>query len=165
MKKLYVVRTEYLNKNMEIVQGECWYEGFDLKEAFKKYEAYRSAYTVDKSKRQYASDIYYDYIYIMCYTLDRDYDLEDRFDRDELFELMDAQDLMNDPMLSNDMTLLKQERILAGLSQSQLSEAAGVPLRTLQDYEQRKRDLSKASFTTVSKLADALKCSPDYLIK
>lgn len=47
----------------------------------------------------------------------------------------------------------------AGLSQSQLSELSGVSLRSIQTYEQRKNDLSKAQFNILNALATVLNCS------
>lgn len=54
------------------------------------------------------------------------------------------------------MTNLKRIRTDAGLSQSQLAEAAGVSLRTLQHYEQGERDINKAQGQTLLTLARAL---------
>ena len=61
-------------------------------------------------------------------------------------------------------TGLKVSRERAGLSQRELAAASGVPLRTIQQYEQRQKDLSKASFDTVRRLAGALSCRPEALL-
>ncbi len=53
-------------------------------------------------------------------------------------------------------TRLKNLRLFIGLSQSQLAEISGVPVRTIQQYEQRTRDINKAQATTVAALASAL---------
>lgn len=51
---------------------------------------------------------------------------------------------------------LKALRESKDLSQSQLAKASGVNVRTIQDYEQGRRDISKASYSIINKLAEAL---------
>ena len=51
---------------------------------------------------------------------------------------------------------LKEARKSAGLTQDQLSNAAQIKLRTLQEYEQGKKDINQAAALTVLKLANAL---------
>ena len=60
---------------------------------------------------------------------------------------------------------LKQFRERAGLSQSELSELAGVPVKTLQHYEQGTKSLAKANATYVLSLARILGCRPEELIE
>ncbi|WP_322151047.1 helix-turn-helix transcriptional regulator [Paratractidigestivibacter sp.] len=55
-------------------------------------------------------------------------------------------------------TELKRRRRMVGLTQKNLSERSGVPLRSIQRYEQRQKDINKASFDTVVALAVALYC-------
>ena len=57
------------------------------------------------------------------------------------------------------MTRLQTYRQKRGLSQAQLATKAGVSVRTLQDFEQGRRDLNLAAAITVYKLADALDLS------
>ncbi len=58
---------------------------------------------------------------------------------------------------------LQAYRKRLGMSQSELSKASGVNLRTLQQYESGAKKLSKASAESVFHLARALHCSPDEL--
>ena len=61
-------------------------------------------------------------------------------------------------------TQLQERRLRAGLSQRQLAEAAGIPVRTLQQYEQRQKDINRARADYVAALAKALSCTtPDLL--
>ena len=53
---------------------------------------------------------------------------------------------------------LKERRQAAGLSQSQLAEAAGVNVRMYQKYEQGDRDISKAQLSTLLRICKALSC-------
>ena len=61
-------------------------------------------------------------------------------------------------------TPLKKMRIKNGLSQSGLAKASGVPLRTIQQYEQRQKDLAKARAEYLIALSRALNCDPSRLI-
>ena len=63
-----------------------------------------------------------------------------------------------------DDTPLKKMRIKNGLSQSGLAKASGVPLRTIQQYEQRQKDLAKARAEYLIALARAMDCDPSRLI-
>lgn len=51
---------------------------------------------------------------------------------------------------------LEQYRLKAGLSQTQLSKAAGVPLSTLTKYEQGQRNINGMALKTAVKIAAAL---------
>ena len=60
---------------------------------------------------------------------------------------------------------LKIMRKRNGLSQSQLAKASGVPLRTIQQYEQRQKDINKARAEYLITLSAALGCSPASLLE
>lgn len=70
----------------------------------------------------------------------------------------------DDPEVSKE-THLKQMRLRNGLSQSQLAAASGVPVRTLQQYEQRRKDINKAQFEYILRLSSALNCDPTQLME
>ena len=53
----------------------------------------------------------------------------------------------------------------AGYSQAQLSRASGVPVRTIQQYEQRRKNINKAQAECLFQLASALGCSPSALME
>ena len=74
-------------------------------------------------------------------------------------------DLLDERYLSNRTTKLKQYRQQAGLSQSQLAEESGVPLRTIQQYEQRQKNINMARAEYVIRLAKALYCKPEELLE
>lgn len=61
-------------------------------------------------------------------------------------------------------TKLARMRAFAGLSQSELAAKAEVNIRSIQQYEQRSKDIRKGSVETVSKLARAIGCRVDDLI-
>ena len=60
---------------------------------------------------------------------------------------------------------LKKLRMRAGLSQSQLAQLSGVPVRTLQQYEQRQKNINRARLEYAVALANALCCSPVDLME
>ena len=62
-------------------------------------------------------------------------------------------------------TNLKRKRLAAGLSQSQLANLTGIPIRTLQQYEQGQKDINKARAEYVISLSRALYCEPQMLME
>jgi len=62
-------------------------------------------------------------------------------------------------------TRLARIRKLAGLSQEELAKKAGISVETICAYEQRKRDISKAQYRIVSKMAKALGCIADDIVE
>ena len=62
-------------------------------------------------------------------------------------------------------TNLKIRRQKAGLTQRELAEFSGVPLRTLQQYEQRQKDISRAQVEYLIVLARALCCEIEDLLE
>ena len=62
-------------------------------------------------------------------------------------------------------TNLKRIRSLHGYSQAELAKQSGVSLRSVQMYEQRNKDINRASVETVYRLSKALGCSIEDLIE
>lgn len=62
-------------------------------------------------------------------------------------------------------TNLKLMRQRVGLSQSELAELSGVPLRTIQQYEQRQKNINKAQVEYLIMLAGALCCKVEELVE
>ena len=62
-------------------------------------------------------------------------------------------------------TNLKRLRRIAGLSQGQLAKASGVPLRTIQQYEQRQKNINKAQAEYIFMLASVLNCTPAAIVE
>ena len=61
-------------------------------------------------------------------------------------------------------TNLKRRREARRMTQTELSAASGVPLRTLQQYEQRQKDIRKANIDYALSLARVLGCSVEDII-
>ena len=62
-------------------------------------------------------------------------------------------------------TNLKRLRKYCGLSQKDLSIITSIPLRTIQQYEQRQKNINKAQATYIFALAQALNCSPKDILE
>ena len=62
-------------------------------------------------------------------------------------------------------TNLKRIRTTYGCTQAELSERSGVSLRSIQMYEQRNKNINKASADTVYSLAKVLGCTIEDLIE
>lgn len=62
-------------------------------------------------------------------------------------------------------TNLKHLRLSYGCTQSELSKRSGVSLRSIQMYEQRKKNINKACAETVYRLSKALGCAMEDLIE
>ena len=62
-------------------------------------------------------------------------------------------------------TNLKRFRHLSGLSQRELAEKSGISLRTIQQYEQRRKNINKAQINTLMPLSNALYCEVRELLE
>ena len=62
-------------------------------------------------------------------------------------------------------TNLKKIRQKSGLSQSQLAIVTDIPVRTIQQYEQRQKDINRARAEYLIKFAKALYCDPEDLLE
>lgn len=60
---------------------------------------------------------------------------------------------------------IKNERIKAGLTQSELAELSGVPIRTIRAFEQNTRCIDKTNISNVIKLSYALKCKIEDILE
>lgn len=63
------------------------------------------------------------------------------------------------------ITRLKYYRENCGLSQSELSADSGVPLRQIQLFEQRQRDINKTAADTLLRLSKSLRCNMEDLLE
>ena len=64
---------------------------------------------------------------------------------------------------TNAESRLKSLRRMCGLTQEELAKEAGVSLNTIRAYERKSKDLNKAGFDIVRKLAKALRCDVEEL--
>lgn len=62
-------------------------------------------------------------------------------------------------------TRLQTRRRQAGLSQAELARASGVAVRSIQQYEQRRKSINRAAASQVAALAHALSCTVEDLLE
>ena len=62
-------------------------------------------------------------------------------------------------------TRLKKYRSLMGLSQRELAERVDIPVRTIQQYEQRQKNINKAQGEYLIQLSKVLHCSAEDLLE
>ena len=62
-------------------------------------------------------------------------------------------------------TLLAKQRRIADLSLEELAKESGIPVETVCEYEQGKRDISKAQYRVVRKLADVIGCRVEDIVE
>jgi len=72
--------------------------------------------------------------------------------------------IMNEKLKQQDVSRLRRLRTYAKLSQRQLAEAADVPVRQIQLFEQGERDINKTQGMTLLKLSRVLKCRLEELL-
>ena len=60
---------------------------------------------------------------------------------------------------------LKRIRMSRGLSQKELSEITSIPIRTIQQYEQKQKNINNAQANYVLALSQALSCSPKDILE
>ena len=75
-------------------------------------------------------------------------------------------DLMDQKLkMAFPQTRLKKRREICGLSQSELANEAGVPLRQIQLFEQRQRDINKTAASTLLRISKSLRCKMEDLLE
>lgn len=62
-------------------------------------------------------------------------------------------------------TRLKKYRTLVGLSQRELAEKTNIPVRTIQQYEQRQKNINKAQVEYLVRSSKALYCGIEDLLE
>ena len=81
-------------------------------------------------------------------------------------DIMQFVDTVNDIYFQKRQTTnLKQKRLEAGLSQSELSKLSGVPVRTIQQYEQKQKNINHARADYVVRISRVLYCRPEDLLE
>ena len=66
---------------------------------------------------------------------------------------------------ANPETNLQRLRKLAGISQKELAKMADIPVRTIQQYEQRQKNINHAKVEYLIKLSHTLCCEVESLVE
>lgn len=64
-----------------------------------------------------------------------------------------------------EITKLQKTRLKRGLSQSELATKSGVPLKTIQHYEQKKRQIENAKLYIICDLCSSLGCKIEDILE
>ncbi len=81
-------------------------------------------------------------------------------------DIMQFVDIMNETFrLRHRNTNLKYFRLKTGLTQKELSEQSEIPLRTIQQYEQKQKNINRAQAEYLVNLAEVLHCKPRELLE
>jgi DNA-binding transcriptional regulator YiaG len=83
----------------------------------------------------------------------------------DITQFVDALDEMRSEARMRQMSRLKEYRRLLQMSQSELAEQSGVPLRTIQQYEQGQKNINHARAEYVIALSKVLYCRPEDLLE
>lgn len=93
-------------------------------------------------------------------------DIYSMYDKYHEMDLAHFVDRINEiRMQRRSMAYLKKLRMAAGLSQSELARQTGIPVKTIQQYEQRQKNINKASFDYIIRLSRALGCEAEMLME
>jgi len=68
------------------------------------------------------------------------------------------------PKKNANPTAFEIARRSAGLTRKELSERSGIPLRTIEAYEQRKNDINLAAVGSIKRVSDVLGCRIEDII-
>ena len=63
------------------------------------------------------------------------------------------------------LSMLKRVRSYAGISQSELSSITGIPVRTIQQYEQKQKNINNAKVDYILRISRALHCEPEDILE
>ncbi|MCD8361353.1 MAG: helix-turn-helix transcriptional regulator [Lachnospiraceae bacterium] len=134
---------------MERTTGECRDVG--LVENYDRSPAYWVGWML--THYQWYSGKSFQYILdtVPYEELDRLYGTLHEADIQKSYEVMDAHFAGNE-------SRLKTMRRRCGLTQEALAQESGVSVNTIRAYERKSKDLNKAQFDIVTRLAKALKC-------
>ena len=98
-----------------------------------------------------------------CVPIDELYKMYTTFHESDISVFVEVMDSRTREYMDN--SRLRRLRKYVNLSQSQLAERAGVPLRQIQLFEQGYRDINKTQADTVDRLSKALHCNIEELIQ
>lgn len=91
------------------------------------------------------------------------WNMYDKYHEMDILQFVDGVDAIR--QRKQDGSRLKRMRTYAGLSQAGLAKLSGVPLRTIQQYEQKAKDINKANVEYIIRLSKALSCDISLLLE
>ena len=93
-------------------------------------------------------------------------DIRDLYNPYHEMDILQFCDKMDELLsISSTKSNLKRIREQVGISQSELALLSGVPLRTIQQYEQKQKNINGARSEYIIMLSKALMCDPESLLE
>lgn len=168
------VAKRFENGDVSLVVGKSGIEiGYEvLDKTFGYAKCIEIEFVANRSKEYWAGWVlaYYQWLYGISFSKIREritisdivrlYSPYHEMDIRQVVDKLD--DMMNG---SKKETNLKIRRVAAGLSQSGLAKETGVSIRTIQQYEQRQKDINKASVERLLAFAKRLYCNVEDLME
>lgn len=168
------VAKRFENGDVSLLVGKSGIEiGYEvLYKSFGDVQPIEIEFTAGRSEEYWAGWVlaYYQWLYDISFSkINEKISIRDILTLYSLYHEMDIRQVVDklDEMMSNDRaeTGLKKRRKEVGLSQSQLAKETGISVRTIQQYEQRQKDINKASAERMLAFAKRLYCDVEDLME
>lgn len=162
------------NGDVSLLVGKSGVEmGYEvIYKTFGEFQPIEIEYTVNRSPEYWAGWVlaYYQWQSGKSFSsINKEISLEVILEMYYPYHEMDIRqtiDAIEQLVLSDDKdTKLKQRRKQLGLSQSGLAKKTDIPVRTIQQYEQRQKEINMASADRLLRLAKVLYCRPENLME
>lgn len=168
------VAKRFENGDVSLLVGKSGIEiGYEvLYKTFGDVRPIEIEFTAGRSEEYWAGWVlaYYQWLYDISFSkISEKISIRDILTLYSSYHEMDIRQVVDklDEMMSNDRaeTSLKKRRKEVGLSQSQLAKETGISVRTIQQYEQRQKDINKASAERMLAFAKRLYCDVEDLME
>ena len=168
------VSRRFENGDVDLLVGKSGVEiGYEvLDKTFGDVQTIEIEFTVNRSEEYWTGWVlaYYQWMYGISFSkINEKISIRDILALYTPYHEMDIRqvvDKLDEMMINKDEdTNLKKRRKAAGLSQSGLAKEVGVSVRTIQQYEQRQKDINKASAERMLAFAKRLYCDVEDLME
>lgn len=168
------VAKRFENGDVSLLVGKSGIEiGYEvLYKTFGDVQPIEIEFTAGRSEEYWAGWVlaYYQWLYDISFSkISEKISIRDILTLYSSYHEMDIRQVVDklDEMMSNDRaeTSLKKRRKEVGLSQSGLAKETGISVRTIQQYEQRQKDVNKASAERMLAFAKRLYCDVEDLME
>lgn len=168
------VAKRFGNGDVSLLVGKSGIEiGYEvLYKTFGDVQPIEIEFTAGRSEEYWAGWVlaYYQWLYDISFSkISEKISIRDILTLYSPYHEMDIRQVVDklDEMMSNDRaeTSLKKRRKEVGLSQSGLAKETGISVRTIQQYEQRQKDVNKASAERMLAFAKRLYCDVEDLME
>ena len=168
------VAKRFENGDVSLIVGKSGIEiGYEvLDKTYGKFEPIEIGFAVSRSEEYWVGWFlaYYQWLYGISFSkIITNVSIKDIQALYYPYHEMDIRQVVDklDKMMSNNSkeTKLKKRRKAIGLSQSQLAKETGISVRTIQQYEQRQKDINMASAKRLLAFSKRLYCDVEDLME